>query len=61
MTDEERAAEYEICKRRGHQPDDLQYISMPPKSRCKWCGVTYWTETVLHEGPAPVDIAWQPS
>lgn len=52
--DDARAAEYEICKRRGHQPADRVLTSNPPQNVCKWCGATYHFDQVLIESHVPV-------
>lgn len=48
------AEQYEICKRRGHQPSDRQTASNPPQSICKWCGTYYrYSEPELRESMTP--------
>lgn len=50
----ERWAEYEVCKKRGHEASDRVIVTVPPKQTCKHCGTTYWTETVVRESGAPL-------
>lgn len=45
----ERWAEYVICERRGHTPEDPHV----DRKRCVHCGTTYWTEAVQREAGAP--------
>lgn len=46
MTDEievDYKAEYDICQRRGHDPEPgFMTASNPPQNVCKWCGTYYW-------------------
>lgn len=41
--------EADICKVRGHQPDNIVLTSNPPQNRCKWCRAVYRWETRLVE------------
>lgn len=41
---ERRLREYEICKQRGHQPDNIVLTSNPPQYLCKWCGTRWYTK-----------------
>ncbi len=55
MSDREaqRLAEYEICKRRGHQPTDHMLPTNPPQNVCRWCGAWYRHDTQLIERNVP--------
>ena len=56
---EERKRQYAICKVRGHQvggyPSGTIAIYPPPVQHpyCKFCGTTFWTETIERESGAP--------
>ncbi len=41
--------QYEICKKRGHQPSGYKALSNPPWDICKHCGAYYHYEQVLKE------------
>lgn len=43
VTEIDREAEAEICKRRGHSPSNVILTSDPPQNVCKWCGANYRT------------------
>lgn len=57
---EDRKKEYAICKVRGHQIDPLAgnftpaiYPPPAPRYTCRFCGTTYWTESVDRETNIP--------
>lgn len=49
----DRWTEYQLCKKRGHQPAAFVLATNPPKRQCVHCGTTYWTTSVQHESGAP--------
>lgn len=51
---ERLAAEYAICKKRGHQASGFVTASNPPQQTCRWCGTRYfYTEPQLQEFNVP--------
>ena len=58
--EDDRKAQYAICKQLGHQGEPLaaqnavfSYPPLAPRRTCKWCGTTYWTETIQREEGVP--------
>lgn len=52
-SEEERYKAYLICQQRGHSPSGYTTASIPPKTRCRYCGTLYWVETTIRESGAP--------
>lgn len=55
-TNAELLAEYEICKKRGHQPSGYRTTGVPAADVCCWCGTRYWHETQLVEVDVPKEV-----
>lgn len=54
MSEEERLAQYRICKVRGHKASGAMAMSNPPWHICKYCGTYYrYTEPELVETNIP--------
>ena len=49
----DQVRQYEICKDRGHEPDNIMLMSMPPWNICKHCGTQYRYESTLIERNYP--------
>lgn len=59
----DRLAEYEICKRRGHESSGhgLQRGMGPLESECRWCGTYfYFTKPELVEVDPPTTNPKEP-
>jgi hypothetical protein len=52
VINENHAAEYAICQRRGHEPSDRWWM-VDGSLICKWCGTQYRFEQVIHEHNTP--------
>ena len=55
LIDENKVAEYRICKRRGHQPGNM--VRGDGWHVCKWCGTAYTHETRVIEDVPPKESA----
>jgi len=55
-------AEYAICRQRGHQSDGFVYTSIPPQSKCRWCGTFYHfsERTLVESRPASPSLVSLP-
>lgn len=57
MSEQDRQAEYAICRRRGHQGDGGYTQGWESWWVCKWCGTHYRTKETLVEKNTPKEAS----